>query len=176
LRDGKRIEIEAREPELEASAQSRALVELEYDGKVFHRDPEDEFFDLTEMCARFGKRLDHWLARDATKKFLAELVTSDPEILEFLATRAVGMSVLDVGKRTSKLFREIPNPYRGTPHTMGHPRVAIELAQWLDVKFKVVVNRWVTNKVMGCEEPAKSAEFDLDDIQSLKLLRQVAQN
>lgn len=124
-----------------------AIRALHHDGKAYHRRNGDGYFNATLMCQNNGKRWFDYARLSATKAFIAELEGS-------------------TGIPVDLLIQEIttgPNHLRGT---WVHPRVAIDLAQWISVALKVAVNGWVTEKLLG-KDP-KLAELRNASIQNRK--------
>jgi len=106
-----------------------SLRTFQHRGASYHRR-DDGYFNATEMCQNNGKRWNDYWRLDATKAFISEL------------SRSAGIPA-------DLLIHQIstgPNHLRGT---WVHPRVAVDLAQWISPAFKVKVNEWVAGKILG---------------------------
>lgn len=95
---------------------SSALVVLaDYQGLQVSFTAEG-WFNATVVAARHGKRVDHWLANQDTKDYIAALQRLDGN------TRLSGYLKTQRGKDGG---------------TWLHPRLAVHFARWLDVDFAV---------------------------------------
>jgi hypothetical protein len=124
-----------------------ALRALHHDGKAYHRREGDGYFNATLMCKNNGREWSEYRRLPATQAFMAEMERSQ-------------------GESQGPLIDQIstgPNHLRGT---WVHPRVAVDLAQWISVEFRVVVNEWVTSKVLG--KDLRLAELRNASIQNRK--------
>jgi hypothetical protein len=84
----------------------------------------DNYVNLTEMCRAANKMISHWKALEKTKEFLEEL------------SRSTGIPVDHLIQTVSRG----PNELRGT---WGHPRVSINVAQWISPAFDVEVSKHI---------------------------------
>jgi hypothetical protein len=84
----------------------------------------DNYVNLTEMCKSANKKFNDWKRLDKTDEFLKEL------------SRSTGIPV-DLLIQT--ILRG-PNELRGT---WGHPRVSINVAQWISPAFDVEVSKHI---------------------------------
>lgn len=124
-----------------------AIRNFHHDGKAYHRRESDGYFNATVMCKNNGKEWSNYAKSDATKAFIAELERSLPN---------GSHPVIDQ-------ITKGPNHLRGT---WVHPRVAVDLAQWISVSLKVAVNGWVTDKLLG--KNVKLAELRSASIENRK--------
>ena len=77
----------------------------------------DGYVDATIMCQASGKLLGHWKSLNSTDEFLKELSSS------------IAIAIVELIKQQ--------DGGNGERHTWAHPDVAIELARWCSVKFRV---------------------------------------
>ena len=107
------------------------LIEHAVEGEIVLQRPRDGYINATAMCKAAGKLFGHYRETNRTQAFL--------EVLS-----------LDIGIPISNLVQVIRG--RGDKITQGtwvHPRVAINLGQWLSPEFDVMVSRWVLDWVEG---------------------------
>jgi hypothetical protein len=101
----------------------------------------DGYCDLTAMCQAWEKRLYDYTRLDKTKEYLEALF-------------------IETGIPANELIQTV----RGAPETgggsWGHPLVAIDLAQWIDVHFKVQVNKWYYEWCQTKQNPLVSQTLD----------------
>lgn len=132
-----------------------AIRPLHHDGKTYLRRESDGYFNATLMCKNHGLEWSQYSRSPKTKDFLAELEGSmqnlQGPLIDQISTGA--------------------NHLRGT---WVHPQVAIDLAQWISVEFKVAVNKWITEKVLG--KDAKLAELRHTSIENRKAYVDVVHN
>lgn len=95
--------------------------------------------DATAMCRAYGKLFADYRRLENTEEFLMELAADLNMVIPILVQSAVG------GRHSG---------------TWVHPEVAVDLAQWLSPKFRVLVNRWVFQWMQG-RQPA----FHKDDVE-----------
>ena len=102
----------------------------------------DGFVNATKLCNLGGKHWKHYFELDGTKRFLTELNRTVAK-----ATKA--------SEGTTDLVKTNRTGNRGT---WVHPRVAIDLAQWISPSFKVavvtLVERYATGQVTTEESQA----------------------
>ncbi len=107
-----------------------ALIDHEVNGEHIHQRPMDGYINATEMCKAAEKQWKHYNENASTKAFFKELSSV-------------------VGIPTTELIQTIQG---GKPELQGtwiHPKVAINLGQWLSPKFAVWVTHCITEWVEG---------------------------
>ena len=93
-----------------------------YNGVVIKQRIDDQFVNLTQMCNVGGKRLDNWVRLKSTKEYISCLARSlECEVTDLIIIRQGGVPEMQ--------------------GTWGHKLVAIELAGWINVQFKIWANR-----------------------------------
>ena len=85
---------------------------------------EDGYINATALCKAGGKQFNDWYRLDKTKLFLNALSTSTGHPVDLLT------HVITGGR----------NELRGT---WVHPRLAVNIAQWISPLFDVQVSGWV---------------------------------
>lgn len=114
---------------------SLALIPHKVQDSIVEQRAADGYVNATAMCKAAGKFFGHYRENDTTKAFLAALEA-------------------DIGIPISKLIQVL----RGANVVQGtwvHPRVAINLAQWLSPQFAVMVTKWVMDWMSGKGQPTK---------------------
>jgi len=94
---------------------------------------EDGWINATELAARFGKRIDHYLANAETKEYISALCEEEGNTRnagDFLKTRR--------GRNGG---------------TWIHPDLGIHFARWLDVRFAIWCDRQIKAILRG-QHPA----------------------
>jgi|688.fasta_scaffold316782_1 hypothetical protein len=89
---------------------------------------EDKYVDITNLCKAGKKSFRDWNRLDKTKKFI--------EIL----SESVNLATNDLIK-----YQNGSNSER---RTWAHPRIAINIAQWVSPEFDVQVSEWVYSIVL----------------------------
>ena len=105
-----------------------------FDNQVIPQRASDGYINATAMCKAAGKEISNYLKNTTTKDYIEEL-----------------SSVLLI--RRTELIQILRG---GTPELQGtwvHPEIALDIAQWLSPKFKVLVNRWVSKWLTGDLKP-----------------------
>lgn len=105
------------------------LVQRDYQGSAITYQ-DDGWFNATEAADRFGRRVDHWLANQETKDYIAALC-------EITNTRKEG--------------------YLKTKRGVGggtwlHPKLAVRFAQWLDPRFAVWCDAQIDGLIRGNDD------------------------
>ena len=91
---------------------------------------DDGWFNATQAAAQMGRRVDHWLANQETKDYIAALV----EI-------------------TNTPFPGYLKTKRGAAGgTWLHPKLAVRFAQWLDPKFAVWCDAQIDGLIRGKDD------------------------
>jgi hypothetical protein len=104
----------------------------------------DVMINATEMAKAFGKRTDHYLQNEATKKFIEAIKV--PDISGTLET-----NVVENRGRNGIYFCEI---------------LALDFATWLDVDFKVWIYRRIQDVLFG---KAKNVTSKISEAEKKKL-------
>lgn len=99
-----------------------SLIAHNYNGVIIKQRIDDEFVNLTQMCKVGNKFIADWFRLKATKEYLQALSTS----------MGIPIDQLIIIKNDGD------NNSRGT---WGHKLVAIEIAGWINVQFKIWANR-----------------------------------
>lgn len=118
---------------------SLTLIKHEVNNSVIDQRSGDGYINATALCQAAGKRWHNYVRNEPTGHFLRALETK---------TR---ISVLE-------LIQEVRST-DGTPSTWVHPKIAINLAQWLSADFAVQVSEWVYDWVTGEGAPKAPAEL-----------------
>ena len=114
--------------------QQPMLIEHSVDGAIIPQRPRDGYIDATALCKKAGKLFGSYNRSSQTKAFLNEL-----------------SSVMQI--RITDLVQVVQG---GRPELQGtwvHPRVAINLGQWLSPEFDVTVSGWVFDWMSGRLNP-----------------------
>ena len=101
-----------------------ALIPRIEEGEIIPQRIGDGYISATALCKSVGKRFGDYNALKSTQDFIAELSTQ-------------------TGLPPTQLVHTIQG---GNPQLQGtwvHPYLAINLGQWLSVKFAVKVSQWV---------------------------------
>jgi hypothetical protein len=100
------------------------LEKCELTNNIVHK--EDGYINATKLCKAGGKLYGHWKSSQKTKTFLQVLSEATCLPIDHLIRSQEGAN--------------------GARHTWCHPQVAINIAQWISVKFCVfiseVVHEW----------------------------------
>ena len=94
---------------------------------------DEGWFNATEVGVHFGKRVDHWLANEDTREYIAELCKITSENQQLVNTRNSGY--LQVPEITSKFFIKTKRGKHGG--TWLHPRLAVLFARWCSPRFGI---------------------------------------
>lgn len=151
---------------------SKKLIKAEFDGGLMQFNA-DGWFNATVAAARFGKRVDHWLANQETQDYisaLSELVhSSDMRDVDGSNTRNSGdlvnsntSNVRDLGcdlfySNTGESRILIKTRRGNSGGTWLHPDLAVVFARWLDVRFAVWCDRQIKALLRGELAPADLA-------------------
>lgn len=110
------------------------LIEYTLEGAQIHQRPKDGYINATELCRKAGKVWLDYQQTASTKIFLDELA-----------------SVLEIPEADLIQYINIENSE--LQDIWVHPRVAVNLANWLSPKFDVfvsgIVEDWITGRVKG---------------------------
>jgi len=117
----------------ESTAPAKAIVTRSFKGLVIERRDSDGYFNGTNMCAAFKKRLQHYLEAQRVSEYLDALAHS-------LISKA-GFPALDFDQARASLVQvQHGGSSRGS---WIHERVAVDLARWLSPDFAVWMDGWV---------------------------------
>jgi hypothetical protein len=94
----------------------------------------DGYCNATKMCAAGGKLFGSYRRNASTEQFLQALGST-------IRIRIVDLVTQDAGGN-------------GERHTWVHPHVAIDLAQWISIPFRLAVNQLVFNYYTSRAQPA----------------------
>lgn len=105
------------------------LITRDYQGHAIVLQ-DDGWFNATQAAAQMGRRVDHWLANQETKDYIAALV----EI-------------------TNTPFPGYLKTKRGAAGgTWLHPKLAVRFAQWLDPRFAVWCDAQIDSLIRGKDD------------------------
>jgi hypothetical protein len=86
---------------------------------------DDGYINVTMICVAGNMRVNNWSRRTRTQKFV-QMLSDD--------TGIPVDTLIESRKGTSKLFKK---------GTFAHPRVALNVAQWVSTAFEIEVSRWI---------------------------------
>lgn len=95
---------------------------------------EEGWFNATQAAAKFGKRVDHWLANQDTQEYISALEETNPS------------EVRDSNTRNSGYLKTRRGAAGGT---WLHPALAVQFARWLDVKFAIWCDSQIRQLISG---------------------------
>lgn len=109
---------------------------------------EDGYIDVTNLCKAGGRKYETWNRRKATKEFVLVL---REELQNCRADIPLELVKFDTGD---------------TQRTWAHPRVALNIAQWVSPAFDVQVTKWVhqllvTGHVRLTDDPDDQTLLDI---------------
>ena len=84
----------------------------------------DGYVNATKLCQSAGKLWGHYADLKGTKAYVEALSAS------------IGMSI-------DEIIVQNPNAPINDRHTWIHPELAIDLAKWISVEYRIQVNRWM---------------------------------
>lgn len=127
--------------------------------KVVCRE-KDGYIDVTNLCKAGGRTYDTWNRRKATKAFLVEL----QQDLQRNWNGPQNCRPSDTDAE-SKLIK-FETGHGATQRTWAHPRVALNIAQWVSPAFDVQVTKWVhqllvTGHVRLTDDPDDQTLLDI---------------
>jgi hypothetical protein len=106
---------------------STQIIVRQYNNVEIPQRISDRYMNATKMCKANGKLWGHYWENQSTQEFVSELSA----VIGIPITGPTGLIQVRQG---------------GTPQDQGtwvHPEVAIDLAKWCSVKFRIQVNRWI---------------------------------
>lgn len=102
------------------------IVPIDYQGSALQFQ-EDGWFNANDVAAKFGKRVDHWLANKETKEYIDALC-------RITNTRLSGYLKTKRGASGGTWF---------------HPRLGVRFAQWLDPEFAIWCDTQIDSLLRG---------------------------
>ena len=115
---------------------------------------EDGYWNATKMCQAFGKQFAQYSA-NAKQKELIHALSVD-------LSRPKKTENLDIGNPTSK--PGIVDVFTGRPANLQgtwiHPELAIDLAQWLNVQFRIKLNRIINGFMFEGKQLPRAVSAD----------------
>ena len=94
----------------------------------------DGYINATQMCQANGKEWRYYWRLPNTKKYVEALAAD------------LGIDVIVNNPTCNNYASALVMTFRGGNSQQGtwvHPEVAIDLAAWISVEFRILVNRWV---------------------------------
>jgi KilA-N domain len=110
---------------------SKEINQMPNDGEIGKYTIPKGYVNATQMCAANGKLWGHYKENKSTKAYWTALSN-------------------DIGIPISSLIIEIDG-YGNSQGTWIHPEIAVDLAQWVSVEFRIWANRTLTKIMMGIE-------------------------
>jgi KilA-N domain len=107
---------------------------------------EDGYIDATALCRASNKRWNNYWRMQGTQAFL-EALSED-----------LGLSVIvnnPVARNRATALIQVFQGGHSQQGTWVHPEVAIDLGQWVSVRFRILVNRWVREWMMAQGHPSQ---------------------
>ena len=118
-------------PQFPTVSQPMLLEHAVNGGEVVHQRPIDGYVNATELCQKSGKLFGNYHQLARTKAFL-------------------GVLSADIGIPISALVQVVKGGNdKLSQDTWVHPRVAINLGQWISPEFDVKVSEWVFDWMEG---------------------------
>ncbi|MEO1433394.1 MAG: KilA-N domain-containing protein [Cyanobacteria bacterium J06633_8] len=121
------------------------IAQLSEATKISKYDVPSGYVNLTQMCKACEKKFNHYASLNSTKAYWE------------------GLS-LDTGIPASKLVITIRGRGDKIPQgTWGHPEIAIDLAQWVSVEFRIWANRTL-RKVIETEANSTKLQISPEEL------------
>ncbi|MEM7717354.1 MAG: KilA-N domain-containing protein [Cyanobacteria bacterium P01_A01_bin.68] len=118
-----------------------AIAQLTEDTKIAKYDVPASYVNLTQMCQANDKKLNNYMRMEGTKAYWEALSTE---------TRiSVSALVITIKGGNDKQAQG----------TWGHPEIAIDLAQWVSIPFRIWANRTL-RKLMSGETSQPKPQID----------------
>lgn len=125
----------------------------------------DGFINATAMCVAHNKKIDSWFRTGETLELFEALAID-------LSIKYSDLSILDVARLSATKYAEIFPDFiivkQGSPKNGGgiwlHPDLAVQLAQWCNKPFALLVSRWVREWMTSAYNPIQ-LEADADRVQ-----------
>jgi len=109
------------------------LIQHSTNGTIVDQRASDGYINATALCKAGGARWNDYYTNTTAKKFLAALEAK------------TGIPVLELIQKVT---------IAGVTSTWVHPKVAINLGQWVSADFAVLVTEWVTDWMSSGRKPA----------------------
>jgi hypothetical protein len=130
-----------------------SLITENFEGQVICIRPSDEYWNLTQMCKIYNKRINNFLRIDSTEAFLKSTAYRlNKQLVEKSATEEIiyvsrvpsdaPFGVAELIEKSATLKELVEIDKGGVPEqqgTWGHKRVALKLAAWLNSDFEAWV-------------------------------------
>ena len=110
--------------------------------EIIYQRSSDGYVNATAMCKAYNKLFGMWYRLPSTKAYIDEL-KSDVQLLNI------------------DLIQIIRGGTAETQGTWVHPEVAVEIASWLSLKFKIKVNRWIVDWMTDKKPVEKEISYHL---------------
>ena len=104
-----------------------SIINHELNGHIVPQQRNNGYINLTKLCAAGGKKLANWNQMKSVKTYLEEL-SSD-----------IGIPISSTDGSEALI---VYTNARGDQSTWGHPEVAVDVAKWVSIPFRIQVNRW----------------------------------
>ena len=124
-----------------------AIVQHDFQGKTISQTSEETliantvvpkgYVNLTDMCKANGKKLGHYLSLKTTQEY----ITAFEKSLK-----------VDIGITIPPVIITIQGSYSGISTfqgTWGHIEIAIDLAKWINVDFRIWANKVLVHVIQG---------------------------
>ena len=115
--------------------------EVVIDIKQLLKEPvgsENAYFNATDICKHFGKRIDHFLKTDETKEYISKME-------EFLNTS-------EKGELKKPLKMVITKKGRYNSGTFFHKELFLKFVSWLDVDFEIAMHQLIKKLIIYSNE------------------------
>lgn len=125
------------------------LIQREWNGHVVPQRVENGYMNLTKICDVGSKKIADWLKLKSSKAYLKAL--SDD------------MNIIISSQDGSNALIMFTNSY-GEQSTWGHPEVAVDVAKWVSIPFRIAVNRWFvewTQRNLSQPQPQPQSPADM---------------
>jgi hypothetical protein len=124
------------------------IITHSYNGIAIEQRVTDEYVNLTQMAKAGGKQVGHYLDLKSTDEYL-EALSSDTEIPIsdlVIVVKGGDLSVVQQG-------------------TWAHKLVAVDFAQWCNVKFRIWANKTILNAISEKAHPETKQMSQLELLQ-----------
>jgi hypothetical protein len=107
---------------------------IQFEGNPISCRLEDGYINATQLCYAGGKEFHDWKKRATAQSFLYELSIDTKMPIIAHEPTIVGSCLIKINHNNIDLLNR---------STWVHPRVAINIAQWISAKFDVKVSSWI---------------------------------
>jgi hypothetical protein len=110
------------------------MIVHEVNGVQVNQRPQDGYINATEVCKANNKEWRYYWRSSNTKKYVKALAED------------LGLNIIVNNPTCSNYTSALVVAFRGgnsQQSTWVHPEVAIDLAQWISIPFRIKVNRWI---------------------------------